>query len=122
MNRSIPPFAMGLALGSLLALGGCGKAAGPQAGPTANGEVLPGSVSDAMLDTDRSQATAPLAPAARSPLEKSDTAGTGVSASEAASDSTAATDGIAATELAAPPKSGPSALPKPSASPKPAAP
>lgn len=46
-------------LGAALAMAGCQKQADVKA-PAAGGEVLPGSVSDAMLDTDRSQAQAPV--------------------------------------------------------------
>lgn len=45
----------------LLALGACDRAA-PQKTTGPSGRVLPGTVSDAMLDTDRLQAQAPLAP------------------------------------------------------------
>lgn len=54
MNRTIALVAFSLALG------GCEKKAENPAAGAAGGEVLPGSVSDAMLDTDQSQAQAPL--------------------------------------------------------------
>jgi hypothetical protein len=44
-----------------LVLGGCERKTANQAAGAASGEVLPGSVSDAMLDTDQSRAKAPLA-------------------------------------------------------------
>ena len=47
-----------------LALSGCTKAAPPPSGKAAGGEVLPGTISDAMLNLDRSQAQAPLQPVA----------------------------------------------------------
>jgi len=104
-----------MALAPVLALAGCGQSATPQAGPTASGEILRGTVSDAMLDTDRSQAEAPLAPAAHSASTK---ASAGAAASEAASDANAAADGAAAGEAPSPAPSKPAAA----ASPKPAAP
>lgn len=48
-----------LALG--LALGGCGKKADDKAATAAGGEVLPGSISDDMIDLDTSTASPPLA-------------------------------------------------------------
>ena len=41
MNRILPPLALGLVLGPLLTVGGCGKQSGTLTGPTAGGEVLP---------------------------------------------------------------------------------
>jgi hypothetical protein len=46
----------------LLALGGCSKSAPPPAGKAAGAQVLPGSISDAMLDVDTSQAQPLLQP------------------------------------------------------------
>lgn len=97
----------------VLLLGACGKSSSPQAGPTASGEILPGTVSDAMLDTDRSQALAPLAPAAHSAAARPD-ASTAADASEAANEAPAAAEAAPADE--------PSNRPKPAASPKPATP
>ncbi len=102
-----------LALAPLLLLGACGKSSAPQASSTASGEILPGSVSDAMLETDRSQAQAPLAPAAHSSAAKADSSATGDS-------SAAAADAAAPTEAAAADPEAPK--PKPQASPKPATP
>ncbi|MBF9150977.1 hypothetical protein [Novosphingobium jiangmenense] len=48
-----------LALG--LALGGCGKKADDKVATAAGGEVLPGSISDDMIDLDTSTASPPLA-------------------------------------------------------------
>ncbi|WP_421851454.1 hypothetical protein [Novosphingobium sp.] len=91
MIRLLPSRSLLLVLAPLLLLGACGKSSTPQAGPTASGEILPGSVSDAMLDTDRSQAQAPLAPVAHSAAPKVDT-------SAAADASDPATDAAAPTE------------------------
>jgi hypothetical protein len=77
--------------GAALLLASCGKSAAPQAGPTASGEILPGSVTDAMLDTDRSQAVAPLASVAHSAAAKP-----GMDASSAATAETTNSDGTAA--------------------------
>ena len=44
-----------------LALDGCERKSANQAAGVASGEVLPGSISDAMLDTDQSRAQAALA-------------------------------------------------------------
>lgn len=112
MTRMQPPLA--LALGALMMLCGCDSAFAPEAGSTASGEVLPGTVSDAMLGADRSQAEAPLAPTARTGADKDD----GVPAA-AASD--AAPDASAPTENPAP-DAGASAKPAPAASPKPTLP
>lgn len=113
MIRLIPSRSPLLALVPLLLLGACGKSSAPQAGPTASGEIMPGSVSDAMLDTDRSQAQAPLAPAAHSSAPRTDS-----SATAEASD--------AATEPAPPAEAAPAdpdvARPKPATAPKPATP
>ncbi len=50
-------------LGGLLALTGCNNPAKPDpAAGTAQGEILPGSVSDAMLPLDTVKSQAPLAP------------------------------------------------------------
>lgn len=53
------------ALVLLLALGGCQKSAEPEKGAAkaAGGDVLPGSVSDAMIDLDGATGTPPLQPA-----------------------------------------------------------
>jgi hypothetical protein len=45
-----------------LALSACSKPAPPPAGKAAGGEVQPGTISDAMLNLDQSQAQAPLQP------------------------------------------------------------
>jgi hypothetical protein len=47
--------------GLALALGGCDAAKQADAPGKASGQVLPGTISDAMIDLDRSQAQAPLA-------------------------------------------------------------
>ena len=113
MIRLLPSRPLILALAPLLLLGACGKSSAPQASSTASGEILPGSVSDAMLDTDRSQAQAPLAPVAHSNAAKADSSAT-ADASAPAND--AAVPAEAAPATLEPPK------PKPQASPKPATP
>ncbi|MEI6640639.1 MAG: hypothetical protein WCL10_01290 [Novosphingobium sp.] len=114
MTRMLPTPALAMALAPALMLTGCGSSSTPQAGPTASGEILPGTVSDAMLDTDRSQAEAPLAPAAHSAATKANPAAT---ASNAASDGSAAGVGAPAGEApnTSPPKPGTAASPKPAA-------
>lgn len=47
---------------ALLALAACGKAAPPPAGKAAGADVVAGTISDAMLDTDRSRTMAPMQP------------------------------------------------------------
>ncbi len=83
MTRCLPFPAVALVLAPLLLLGSCGKSSAPQAASTASGEILQGSVSDAMLNTDRSQAEAPLAPVSHSLTSKT-AADPGDGASEAA--------------------------------------
>lgn len=94
-----------LTIAPLLMLAGCDDLSAPKAGPTASVEVLPGTVSDAMLNTDRSQAQPPLAPAAISPADK-DKKANGAAASEAAPDASAAAEPGPDTEAApvVPPK------------------
>jgi len=101
-----PAYALVPVLMALLMLAGCGQSSSPQAGPTASGEILPGTISDAMLETDRSQASAPLAPAAHSGTGRTDASATG---SDAAADSDPAAEGAAAVEA---PDTAPS-IPKP---------
>ncbi len=112
MTRLIPTSCLALALAPLL-LCSCGKSASPQAGPTASGEILPGTVSDAMLDTDRSQAEAPLAPAAHSTSAKT---GAGAATESAAAEDPATAPAAASAEQT------PDASPKPAANIKPTAP
>jgi len=129
MNRTLPLPALGLVLSPLLLLAGCGKPSAPQAGPTASGEVLPGTVSDAMLDTDRSRAEAPLAPGAANAASKAGASAAAAASAPAADASAGAADPAqpadapapAATSAPAPsPKSKPAASPKASVT-KPAA-
>ena len=113
MKRTLPLPVLGLMLSPLLLLAGCGKQSASQAGPTASGEVLPGTVSDAMLDTDRSQAEAPLAPGAATTATK---AGTGMAS--AASEPAADPSGDAAdTPKPSDPPAAPVTAPKPAAKP-----
>lgn len=78
-----------LALG--LALGGCGKKADDKAAAAAGAEVLPGTISDDMIDLDTSTASPPLAPVR---TEKKKAAAP--SASEAAAEAPVAGDDPAA--------------------------
>jgi hypothetical protein len=123
MTATLPPLALGLMLSPLLMLAGCGQSSVPKAGGTASGDVLPGTVSDAMLNTDRSQAQAPLAPAVHSTGTKAE-AGAGADASEAAPDTEAAAETPPVAEASAQPKPATPMppKPKPAASPKPTAP
>lgn len=57
----LPIALLPIALG--LALGGCGKKADDKAATAAGAEVLPGTISDDMIDLDTSTASPPLAPA-----------------------------------------------------------
>jgi hypothetical protein len=61
--RSAPRLALGLALA--LCLGACDKAADHPAAKAAGAKVLPGSISDAMLNLDQSRARPLLQPPAR---------------------------------------------------------
>lgn len=110
MNRLLPSRLLTVSLAPALLLGGCGQSSAPQAASTASGEILPGSVSDAMLDTDRTQAQAPLAPAARSTVAKGD-ASTAVEASDPAGDAAANADAGPADAAPASPKAAASAKP-----------
>lgn len=113
MIRLLPSRHLIPALAPLLLLASCGKSSAPQAASTASGEILPGSVSDAMLDTDRSQAQPPLAPAAHSAAKKVDS-NASAEASETATD-VAVTNAVTPAEPEA-------SRPKPAASAKPAVP
>lgn len=113
MTRSMSSATLGIALAPLLLIAGCNSSSAPQAGSTASGEVLPGSVSDAMLDTNGSQAQAPLAPTANKAPVKSD-ADTGAESSEMATDAAILAEPQATDQV--PPR------PRPTASAKPATP
>ena len=125
MKRSIVMATLVATLAAGL-VAGCGQKGGAGKAPAGSGEVLPGTVSDAMIDLDHSRAEAPLA----APV--ADKAGTrlvkpDVAASTAAGDSAAAAALDAAPEPATPApaaadkvKADP-AKPKDQAKPKPAA-
>jgi hypothetical protein len=71
----------------LLALPGCNKEAPKPTGGTADGEILPGSASDAMLPLDTLRSQPPLAPKVESsgkPADKGDKPAAKGAASEAA--------------------------------------
>lgn len=114
MTKTLSPRTLALALAPLLMLAGCDNLTAPKAGPTASGEVLPGTVSDAMLNTDRSQAQPPLAPVANNPAEK-DKEGEGATASEATPDASMAAEADPTAEVpqTTPPKPMQAASPKP---------
>lgn len=112
MTQTLSPIAPALALGALMMLAGCDAAFAPKAGPTASGEVLPSTVSDAMLNTDRSQAEAPLAPAAPTAADKTNRP---MAASDPAADPDAPAEGTM-------PEADAPASPAAAASPKPALP
>lgn len=110
MSRLLPSRLLAASLAPVMLLGGCGQSSAPQAASTASGEILPGSVSDAMLETDRTQAQAPLAPAARSAVAKED-ASTAVEASDSTGDAAANADAGADDAAPAAPKVAASAKP-----------
>lgn len=60
--RAARSWALLCAGAALLALGACGKEKKPDESRTAQGEVLPGSASDAMLPLDTVRSQPPLAP------------------------------------------------------------
>lgn len=126
MKRRVSPVSVALALVACAALAGCGKKAGNDDGKAqaAGGEVLPGTVSDAMIDLDRSQAEAPLQAPKSGEAAKAGAA-TPVTDASAAADETAteAASGAAtpaAGATASAPKSTASATPKPASTAKPA--
>lgn len=65
-RTSTSAFALCVALGMIVA--GCDKTAQSTTGDAVTGEVMPGSISDAMIDLDTSTATPPMAPV--KPVEK----------------------------------------------------
>jgi len=74
-------LALSLILG--LTVTGCNKKADDSAAAAATGEVLPGSISDAMIDLDTSTASPPMA-AVKAPAEKAGTVRSSEAAQEAA--------------------------------------
>ncbi|WP_225207121.1 hypothetical protein [Novosphingobium huizhouense] len=85
-----------------LALAGCGKQDADKGAPAAGGEVLPGTVSDAMIDLDTSTAQPPLQPVAPSGAARAARAPDDA-ASGAAEDQPAAEAGVGVGEKAAAP-------------------
>jgi hypothetical protein len=90
------------ALVLLLALGGCQKSAEPEKGAAkaAGGDVLPGSVSDAMIDLDGATGTPPLQPA---PKAKASAAAPEATASADATAAATETPAVPAAAAPAPP-------------------
>jgi len=99
MIRLVPTVALAL----LLMLAGCDTSSAPKAGATASGEVLPGTVSDAMLSTDRSQAESPLAPAVQSAASK-ESAAAGSASSESVPNASSAAESPPVAETPTSPK------------------
>lgn len=102
-------------LALVFALGACGSKDDGKAAKAAGGDVLPGTVSDAMIDLDRTQAQAPLQavqPSAKTAAK--DTAAPAADASGAAAD-----DQSPAPAPSPTPAAGASPKPAASASPKP---
>jgi hypothetical protein len=96
MNLRIAPLVMALALSA------CGEDDGKKAqGGTAQGEVLPGSVSDAMIAVDQVKSQAPLAPKSEGGDKKDDKAKTGAKESTEAAVAPAAVEPAAEPEPAA---------------------
>ena len=93
MNRLLSA-ALALSLG--LALSGCGEDRKAAGAGTAEGEVLPGSASDAMLPLDTVKSQAPLAP-------KSESSGKTETKDEAKPATSARTEAAAPDPEAAPP-------------------
>ncbi|WP_156428295.1 hypothetical protein [Novosphingobium sp. FSW06-99] len=62
------------ALTCALMLAGCDKPAQPAPGKAAGADVLPGTISDSMLDLDQSRARPLLQPVPRNPTAATDTA------------------------------------------------
>ena len=91
-------FALSLALSLLVA--GCNKQADGGTAEASTGEVLPGSISDAMIDLDTSTASPPLAP-----IKEPATKAVASSASEPAQDAEAAAAPAAEPAEAAPAES-----------------
>lgn len=96
-NRTIGIGAAGSAI--LLLLSGCGPEKADPNARAAGGEVLPGTISDAMIDLDHSTATAPLVPAKAGKASPAETA----AADEAGAATAAAQDAPQAEQPATPP-------------------
>lgn len=108
---------LNLAAATALTLAGCKEQSEVKA-PAASGEVLPGTVSDAMLDTDQSQAQAPVMAVHQSGSAPADEGGA-VLAADASTDATAvdAPEPVASATASPEAKSsaGPSVKPLPKA-------
>jgi len=98
----------------MLALAGCGLSDDSSASKDAAGQVLPGTISDAMVPLDTVRSQAPLAPQA-APAGASDEASDAAEASDAPSDAASAGAGDAAGPAAATPSAPAAAAAKPAA-------
>lgn len=124
LSADRPRTAAILVLALALALTACGKKAPSDARQGATGEVLPGSVSDAMLQTDRLRAAAPLdprggaAPGDKTAADKGKPGEASKSGPSANGDEGSASTTSAPEPAAATPSPAPSATPQTKASPK----
>lgn len=106
------------ALAACVLLTGCGRKSDDSKAQAAGGEVLPGTVSDAMIDSDRSQAQAPLL--APSPAAGTRSTGDAGAAAVKGSEASPSENATAEAEAAAP--AAKASVPAPAdAVPKPAA-
>ncbi|MFN3469290.1 MAG: hypothetical protein ACK4Z7_06260 [Novosphingobium sp.] len=81
-----------------LLVGGCGKQPDDARTVAEGGEVLPGSISDAMIDLDTSTAVPPMAPAKPAPAKKASATPGEVADAPAADAPAASAQGSAQTE------------------------
>jgi hypothetical protein len=91
VGTDLMPFrSAGVLLATCLALAGCSKGADQPAGKAAGAQVLPGTISDAMLNLDQSRARPLLQPEPRTVASASDAASDEPSDTATDSDSDAA--------------------------------
>ena len=95
-----------LLLALLLALPGCDKEAAKPTGGTADGEILPGSASDAMLPLDTLRSQPPLAPKVESSGKPADKAGKPAAKGEASEAAPAAEPAVPDEPVAEPAPAG----------------
>lgn len=99
------PGFLAIATSALLVLSGCGKGAPPSAGKTAGAQVLPGTISDAMINLDQSQSQPLLQPVQRTRTTASEIMGD--NASDASGDPAAPDAAQSASPAADKPKAAP---------------